>query len=274
MPADATRLVEPFCGSAAVSLAATFRGLTSSVWLNDIDPALMRLWSWILNRPNELADEYERLWNEQRPDKKDFFFKIRDEFNSTRQPHHLLYLLARIVKGAVRYSAEGNFNQSPDNRRSGMKPDKMRQRILGVSNLLGDKTELSATDFREMIQRLDARDLIYMDPPYQGTSFTRDHRYYRGLDYECLVDTLSRMNEMDMSYILSYDGATGHKMHGRPLPKSLLLTRHLIAAGRSSQATLLGYNRQTFESLYLSPALSRRLEEEPASIAQMQAILV
>ena len=277
IPTDAARLVEPFCGSAAVSIAATLRGLTSSVWLNDIDPALMRLWSWILNRPNELTDGYERLWNEQRPDRKEFFFKVRDEFNSTRQPHHLLYLLARIVKGAVRYSAEGKFNQSPDNRRSGMKPDKMRQRILGVSKLLGDKTELSATDFRDMIHRLDTRDLIYMDPPYQGTSFTRDHRYYRGLDYECLMDTLSRMNAMGLSYILSYDGATGRKRHGRPLPKSLFLTRHPIPAGRSSQATLLGYNIQTVESLYLSPALSQRLEEAPALPAptlERQAILV
>ena len=191
IPPDTTRLVEPFCGSAAVSIAAASRKLASSFWLNDIDPALMTLWSWILDRPEALMEGYEQLWDEQHPNKKDFFFTIRDEFNSSHQPHHFLYLLARIVKGSVRYSSQGLFNQSPDNRRSGMRPAKMRKHILGVSSLLHRRTKLSALDFREMLQSLDRGDLVYLDPPYQGTSFTRDHRYYTGLFYDDLVDALS-----------------------------------------------------------------------------------
>ncbi len=255
-------LMEPFCGSGAVSIAAAAHGLAKQFWLNDLNEPLMELWREILESPNELTGDYEKLWNEQYPNKKEFFFQIRDEFNATHQPHHLLYLLARIVKGSVRYSTEGKFNQSADNRRLGMRPKTMRQQIFGISTLLGGKTTLSAVDFRMVVEKVDKNDLVYMDPPYQGISFTRDHRYYNGLSYDEFIDTLQIMNGKDTSYIISYDGQTGGKTHGKSLPRRLSLKHLNIHAGRSSQATLLGYNHETVESLYLSPALVERLDGE------------
>ena len=216
--------------------------------------------------------DYEKLWNEQYPDKKKFFFQIRDEFNATHQPHHLLYLLARIVKGSVRYSAEGKFNQSADNRRWGMRPKTMRQQIFGVSTLLAGETTLSAVDFRMVAVKASKDDLVYMDPPYQGISFTRDHRYYNGLSYDEFIDTLQIMNGKDISYIISYDGQTGGKTHGKLLPCRLSLKHLKIHAGRSSQATLLGYNHETVESLYLSPALAERLDGEERNLEKESQI--
>ena len=260
VPRGTACLIEPFCGSGAVSIAAAYHGLANSFILNDINAPLMNLWSWILDRPEDLAEGYERLWNEQRPHRREFFFRIRGEFNSSHRPDHMLYLLARIVKGSVRYSSEGVFNQSADNRRWGMRPWKMRRQILGVSSLLSGKTHLSATDFRNVVFNAKKSDLIYMDPPYQGTSAAKDRRYYNTLAYDEFVDALSVMNNRHLSYIVSYDGQTGEKIHGRSLPPELSLVRIEIRAGRSSQATLLGTNRQTIESLYLSPTLMDRLD--------------
>ena len=260
LPSDTSRLIEPFCGSAAVTIAAAAHGLAEKFVLNDIDAALMDLWAEIIDRPSQLMDGYDQLWNDQRTDQKGHFYRIRTEFNETHQPHHLLYLLARIVKGAVRYSSEGSFNQSPDNRRSGMKPDTMRRQIFGVSALLAGRTSLSSLDFRDVVMTAMPLDVVYMDPPYQGTSFVRDHRYYRGITYNEFADVLALMNLNHVSYMVSYDGRTGEKHHGKPLPCELRL-RHLeIYAGKSSQATLLGKDSDTVESLYLSPALVKRLE--------------
>jgi DNA adenine methylase len=64
---------------------------------------------------------------------------------------------------------------------------------------------------------------------------------------------------MMRTFLLSYDGRTGEKKYGQPLPKELDLFHVEINVGRSSQATLLGKESDTFESLYLSPALIRRL---------------
>jgi len=195
-------------------------------------------------------------------DKKEFFIKIREEFNNTHKPHYLLYLLARIVKGAVRYNSEGKFNQSADNRRSGMRPNTMRQQIQGVSKLLSKKITTSANDFRDVLSFCNEQDLVYMDPPYQGTSFTRDHRYYNGLSFDEFVEALYMLNKNGISYIISYDGKT--------LPSKLKLKHFHIYAGRSSQATLLRNIEQTVESLYISPALVDRLK--PHSYKQQELV--
>lgn len=265
IPQDVGCLFEPFCGAAAVSIAASAGGLVNQVVLNDLNQPLIALWEEILFRPGALCDEYERQWLEQQTDRKAYFYKVRAEFNKSQTPHLLLYLFARIVKGSVRYSAEGQFNQSADNRRSGMHPKTIRRNILGVSALLANKTKLTAVDFRQAITAANEGDLIYLDPPYQGTSFTRDHRYLNGLVYDEFVDALMQMNDLNLSYIISYDGYTGNKPHGKLLPDNLYLRHLLIRAGRSSQATLLGHNHETIESLYLSPALVRRLDMQQPS---------
>ena len=271
-PSDVRCLMEPFCGAGAVSIAAAANGLAKQFALNDLNKPLMELWSEILERPSMLCDEYERLWIEQQSDRKAYFFKVRNEFNKTQNAYQLLYLLARIVKGSVRYSSDGHFNQSADNRRSGMKPNTMRQNIFGVSGLLSNKTTITAVDFRQAVKKAKGKDLIYMDPPYQGTSFTRDHRYFNGLSYEEFVEALSHMNDLNLSYIISYDGITGEKAHGKLLPDYLHLKHLHIHAGRSSQATLLGNDHETIESLYLSPSLVRRLESDKPSTKQQYAL--
>ncbi len=260
-PAGLDRLVEPCCGSAAVSIAAAAQGLARRFWLNDLNAPLMALWREIVARPEELVADYARLWHDQQSDMKEFFFGVRREFNESPQPGHLLYLLARIVKGSVRYNADGAFNQSPDNRRSGMRPSVMRRQLLGVHRLLAGKTSLSANDFRRVALESTPQDLVYIDPPYQGTSRARDKRYCDGVDYDEFVDMLCTMNGRDISYVVSYDGRTGDKTHGRLLPPALNLHHLYVPAGRSTQATLLGQACETVESLHLSPALVGRLGE-------------
>lgn len=262
-PTNVNCLIEPFCGAGAVSIAAVAHGIVKKIMLNDLNEPLMALWNEILERPHELLKGYEELWHRQHQDRKKFFFQVREEFNSTHHPHHLLYLLARIVKGSVRYSSKGIFNQSADNRRSGMQPERMRKQILGVSYLLCNKTTLAANDFRQILSKAEKDDLVYMDPPYQGTSFTRDHRYCSGLSYDEFVDALQILNKKNISYIISYDGQTGKKSYGKALPDDLSLKHLHINAGRSSQSTLLGGNHETIESLYLSSALMERLHANP-----------
>lgn len=264
-PSGAGRLVEPFCGSAALSLAAAGSGAARSFWLNDRNGPLIRLWQEILDSPEGLTAAYEELWHRQEPDRKAFFFAIRERFNRTGEPPLFLYLLARIVKGSVRYSARGRFNQSPDNRRAGMRPRTMRRQILGVSRLLAGRTRLSALDYRDVTAASGPDDLVYLDPPYQGTSTSRDPRYCAGVSRGGLVRALADLNRRTVPFLLSYDGRSGNRRYGRELPGDLSLHRIPIRAGVSTQSVLLGRPRQTVESLYLSPALLERLRSERGS---------
>jgi DNA adenine methylase len=77
------------------------------------------------------------------------------------------------------------------------------------------------------------------------------------------VESLQVLNGRGIAFIVSYDGRTEQKSFGKLLPSSLGLGHIEIDAGRSSQATLLGRTARTYESLYLSPALTARLNEGP-----------
>jgi DNA adenine methylase len=252
-------LIEPFAGSAAISVASAYYRKADKFYLNDLNQPLMDLLEEIINQPKRIADAYEKLWHAQLGQERAYYDLIRDKFNQTHRPDYFLYLLARCVKASVRYNANGEFNQSPDNRRKGRQPSSMRQEIFGVSKLLQGKTAVSSSDYREILNSVSESDLVYMDPPYQGTSQNRDPRYYSGLDVAELIDCLTELNKRHILFILSYDGRTGEKTYGIELPAHLKLHKMEISAGRSSQATLLGGKAETYESLYLSPALMHRL---------------
>ncbi|MBV9787857.1 MAG: DNA adenine methylase [Chloroflexi bacterium] len=261
-PAGVERVIEPFAGSAAVSLAAAQCSAAQHFVLNDANAPLMQLWHEIVERPQDLARRYEQMWLEQQGRERDYYEAVRADFNQDHAAHDLLYLLARCVKAAVRYNTSGAFNQSPDHRRKGTHPHRMAQQILAASRLLKDRVTLTALDYRELLPQATPRDLVYLDPPYQGVCGQRDPRYIQGVTFDAFVQILHDLNNREISYIVSYDGRTGGKSFGRPLPECLHLIQLEIDAGRSSQATLLGRASRTVESLYLSPALCRQIDLE------------
>ncbi|GAH36259.1 unnamed protein product, partial [marine sediment metagenome] len=147
------------------------------------------------------------------------------------------------------------FALSPDNRRKGMNPNTMERYILRTSQLLKEKVKLFTGDYLEVLKLATPTDIVYMDPPYQGVCGHKDPRYLNGLPFEKFVEALQYLNEKNISYIVSYDGRTGPKTFGKKLPESLQLKHVEVAAGRSSQATLLGRDYYTYESIYISTAL-------------------
>ncbi|MEX2171146.1 MAG: DNA adenine methylase [Pirellulales bacterium] len=255
-PDQFERLVEPFAGSAAISLASAYRKLTDRFWINDGHEPIVHLWTEIVERPRELAAEYEQLWMSQIGQERTFYDHVRAEFNHNRRPALFLYLLARCVKAAIRYNGSGEFNNSPDNRRKGAAPETMRSRIEGAAELLRGRTKVTCADYLTILDQCKASDVIYMDPPYQGVCGNRDNRYAPKIDHEEFCDALARLNESGRMYAVSYDGRMDAKIYGKPLPLQLNLVHIEIFAGRSTQATLLGRTSNTFESLYLSPALA------------------
>ena len=265
LPSKVDRLVEPFAGTAAISIAVSNNQITSNFWLNDLNKTLIQLLEMAIERPNEIADFYLDIWNEQHSDSIAHYFDVRSKFNKTNDAKLFLYLLARCVKGSVRYNSDGLFNQSPDKRRKGTQPETMRKNIQGISNLLKGKCKFTSVDYREVLKKAENSDFIYMDPPYQGVCGKRDSRYLSGISFDDFVLSLEGLNKRKIAFAISYDGRLGNKSFGRLLPESLNLRRVEIEAGRSSQSTLLGRKENTIESLYLSPIISEMLASHKGS---------
>lgn len=263
-PTGIERLIEPCAGSAAITVAASVQGLSPCYHINDLNGPLVELWKAIINTPELISKQYERLWKAQQSDSRKYYDVVRKKFNQTGRPDYLLYLLTRCVKAAVRYNLNGGFNQSADHRRLGTNPAVMQRRIFLASKLLKGKTELSSLDYKEIVKIAQPNDLVYLDPPFQGVRVNRTSRYLHGVEYDELVSVLETLNQRNISFLVSYDGKTGNKIHGKSLPQHLQLIQVKLKAGRSPQATLLGRSRNIYESLYISKALQRRIQDAPA----------
>ncbi|MCL2148065.1 MAG: DNA adenine methylase [Methanomassiliicoccaceae archaeon] len=271
MPQKFDRLIEPFAGMAAITIAVAKEGRAERYVINDVNEPIVRLLQTAVDRPDYLIDRYSNVWAEQFEHQGghiEHFYHIRDSFNGGEQtPENVLYLLARCVKGSVRYGRNGNFNQSPDKRRHGTAPKNVAKNVYEISALLRGKVTFSAVDYGEVLETAEPGDLVYMDPPYQGVSSMRDNRYLAGVGFDDFSRAIRTLDERGIEYIISYDGECGGKGYGNELPSSLNCAKFLLDAGLSTQATLLGKRNITYEALYVSNDLVRTARSFPKQVS-------
>ena len=256
LPPDIGTFYEPFAGSAAMSIyAAHHRRASRFVIADSLEPMIALLRS-IVEEPEATIARYRELWEGQQAGDGGYFNRIRERYNGAGDHVDLLYLICRCVKNSIRFNRHGRFTQSVDKRRLGMRPEKMQAAIAGVSGILRGRVDFRVGDWLESTVDATAADFVYMDPPYLGTSIGRDKRYHQQMTQADLVAGLAGLRTREIPFALSYDGMTGGRSYGPPLPESLGLTRLLLPAGPSSQATLNGRREETLESLYLTPGLA------------------
>lgn len=272
-PQKFNRLIEPFAGMAAITIAVSKQRRAEQYVLNDLNEPLINILREAINNPQKLIEEYTNVWSEQitfEGGSVEHFYKIREDFNDgNKSAANMLYLLARCVKGSVRYSSNGMFNQSPDKRRMGTNPKNLAPNVYMISSFLKGKTEFSSVDYREVTKMAKRGDIVYMDPPYQGVCTTRDSRYFSGICFDDFVECVDDLNSRGIDFVISYDGTCGEKQYGVDLPKELKLKKVMLNAGLSSQSLLLGRKEKTIEALYISPNLS----DITTSITEEQLLL-
>jgi DNA adenine methylase len=255
VPRDIEVWFEPFAGSAAMTLWALEADAARRYVIADVLAPIAELWQAVIDAPAATAERYGAIWRGQQAGDRDYFNSVRARYNAKGDPVDLLYLICRCVKNAVRFNAAGQFTQSVDRRRLGMDPKRMTAAIAASSGLMRGRTEVRCGDWLQSTADAGPRDFVYLDPPYLGTTVGRDRRYARQLQQVDLVEGLENLLARGVRFALSYDGMTGAKSYGAPLPEALGLTRLLLDAGTSAQATLSGRAERTVESLYLSPSL-------------------
>ena len=277
MPIKFDRLLEPFSGMAAISIAAAYDNRTDAYVINDINSPLIEMLREAVEHPQNLIDSYTDLWSEQfsyGENHVQHYYDVRERFNNNQEtPANMLYLLARCVKGAVRYGKSGNFNQSPDKRRHGTNPKTLAANVYEISGLLKGKAEFMCRDYHDILEMAKPGDLVYMDPPYQGVTNARDSRYLSGVSFDDFTESLKILNRKGIDYIISYDGKCGKKEYGTELPENLHCRKILLNAGRSSQATLLGKDETTVEALYISETLISHCDEIPRQLSWLEVAI-
>lgn len=273
IPSSVKHFYEPFAGSAAMSIYTAHHGLAERFVIADSLAPMVDIHRMIIETPANASSRYRSVWEGQLDADSTYFNEVRDRFNEQGDPIDLLYLICRCVKNAVRFNKHGRFTQSVDKRRLGMRPERMEQAVHSISGLLKGKTEFRIGDWMETTSDAGPVDFVYMDPPYLGTTVGKDKRYHQGLESDDLVAGLECLIERDIRFALSYDGMTGEKVYGPPLPDHLGMTRLLLHAGTSTQATLSGKSQATIESLYMSPGLAEPVDGVISAATDRQAEL-
>ena len=105
---DFIRLIEPFAGSAAITLGAAKRNLFEEYIIADILRLLTDIWQLIVDSPKKLSEDYRRLWESQRRTRTGIRFnQIRAEFNSDQDPAKLLFPACSMRKERRQIQLEG-----------------------------------------------------------------------------------------------------------------------------------------------------------------------
>lgn len=165
------RLVEPFAGSIALSLALEFE----AYFLNDTNEDLIELYRVLKNEKQAFIDyAYSFFTPENNQDSR--FYELREQFNGSKNTEEraalFIYLNRHAFNGLCRYNSKGGFNVPFGKYRAPYFPKVEMEMFVEKST----RMEFSHGDFQKAFAQVQNTDIIYCDPPYvpltETASFT------------------------------------------------------------------------------------------------------
>ena len=177
--------VEPFVGGGAVFfyMAQRYERI-KRFYLFDINQDLVDCYNAIKNDVDSLIDELKELEGKFHPlkksDRKNFYYRIRDEFNSDRHTAKLIFLNKTCFNGLYRVNRKDEFNVPSGDYKNPKICD--AENLKNVSQVL-QKAEIICGDFEKSDKYIDDKTFIYFDPPYRPLSPTASFTSYSKDDF-------------------------------------------------------------------------------------------
>lgn len=167
----AGRWIEPFVGTGVV----VFNIAPEHALLIDKNEYIIRLYKSIQSgkmTSKDVRDFLEYHGSMLEKDGKDYYLRMRDEFNSNGDPLYFLFLNRSDFNGMIRFNRQGKFNvpfcQKP-NRFAKAYITKICNQVAAISNIMKDKDwEFNAAPWQDAFKNAGEQDYIYLDPPYIG----------------------------------------------------------------------------------------------------------
>lgn len=218
-----SRLVEPFAGSCAVMMVTDY----PHYLVADINPDLINLYKKIALDCEAFISRAKNIF--AIANREVAYYNIRHEFNHSSEitdfmkAVYFLYLNRHGYRGLCRYNQKGEYNNPYGHYK---KPYFPENEIRTFAEKTKRATFICAS-FEETLSLLQAGDVVYCDPPYDGTfsgyhaaGFTEDDQYH-------LASILERRSSEGHPVIVSNSDTS--------LTRSLYrnFTRHRISAKRS-----------------------------------------
>ncbi len=161
--------LEPFLGGAAL---AFWLGAPGAI-LGDVEAPLIAAYTAIAAEPDAVAREIARLVRRGIDQSSYLAVRAARPRTAARRAARLLYLNRLAFNGLYRTNSAGNFNVPWGGY---VKPSLPTADELGSAARVLARGELVANDFALIVDRARAGDVVFADPPYDGTGFRSYHR--------------------------------------------------------------------------------------------------
>jgi len=196
------RWIEPFMGSGIVGFNLAGREAVFA----DINPYIVDFYKKIQSGDISSRIVKEFLLEQSpllREGGIDYYYEVRDRFNSSHNPLDLLFLNRSCFNGLMRFNRKGKYNVP-----FGHKPErfakayitKICNQILFVENKIhASNWVFLCQSFEETISNVQCGDFVYCDPPYIG----RHVDYYDGWDSGNETNLSSLLNASGCNYMVS-----------------------------------------------------------------------
>ena len=236
LPASRRRLIEPFAGSAALSLALEF----DAYLLNDTNPDLITLFQTLKNEKQAFID-YARQYFTGEHNQENHFYALREQFNysenQTERAALFIYLNRHAFNGLCRYNSKGQFNVPFGRYRAPYFPEKEMLAFIQKSN----RIEIQCGDFQTTLQKAGNDDTIYCDPPYVPLSATASFTAYSKDSFN--LDEQSRLaiaaqetaNQSQGVLISNHDTELTRELYRNAQLAMVSVQRNIAASGSSRQ---------------------------------------
>jgi DNA adenine methylase len=188
---DAPCLIEPFAGSAAISLNSNY----SKYILGEKNPYLIDLYQHVKIEGIDFI-KYCHQWFKPEYNQAEQFYRLRTEFNHTQDKRLksalFLYLNRHGFNGLCRFNRKGIFNVPFG---SYTKPYFPHQEMLHFHEK-AKQTTFMLGDFEQCFQLANPGDILYCDPPYHPISKTANFTMY--INSEFNAETQIKLAELAM----------------------------------------------------------------------------
>lgn len=265
IPDNIETYCEPFVGSGIVMLTLLKEHSDKlapgcKIYCSDTNNDLIHLWHIVKDNPESLYEKYKSYWNRfnRKIDKfgnkintlamelqrKSVYQDLRYDYNESKDPYVFFFLMRTCVNGLIRYNNKtGDFNASCHFRRPGMHPDKVREILYDIHDLLVKyDVKFFIDDYNTVLKDIPSNAVVYLDPPY----YESYGMYYGEFDFNIFNKQINEYPEKYRKILISFDGKPVKEIDFSKYD------RKKIYNGKSGFNKLHKKDVEVYESLYIS----------------------
>jgi len=220
---------EPFLGSGAVLGVLSPKKAEAS----DCFAPLIEIWKNIRENPDIVTNWYRTRWEQmQAGDKVVAYEAIKASYNAQANGADLLFLCRSCYGGVIRFRMRDGYMSTPCGAHAPIHPGAFARRVAEWRDRVAG-TEFFHRGYEESLERAQAGDVVYCDPPYSHSQAILYGAQSFSLDD--LFRSIERAKRRGVFVALSIDGSKKSGDHACQItwPKNLFSREEAVNVGRS-----------------------------------------